>query len=448
MLLQNPFVNFCLIVIASVSGLTTYSGLAQSMPDDDFWSLVLVAAVAVASSVAIYTFWWSAGKSISIPRQFAHRMVIWIGIMIGAVTILGFSSFWNVVGIGGATAMRAEMADIPARAEIAFADVQQYAAQFKNADPALLSLQNEIQKLADCEGATGCVSGVAGKKGIHAVLIQLRDKAVAIRSSITASQTSFQESINQGQNCLGELRGAIKSNDDDNIGEQLDCLNGTMAALQSAQDTARIIGDLEGFTKAVVLPISIKTAAQKQAIGNILSGLQTRSNTIAQTLAEKQVQADIDPVTFEAITPIYAVMLHYKQIAPAIVTAVALDWIPLVILLFESTIASSMRSRPDAHWRNYTIGDALDLMEMTKEFAKHIPHLPAPSSDTPEPQNEAPHMRTIDVTERELDLPPVEEEYVTINTVTGEIIEDENNHNDDQTDDDQIKDDQNKMAAS
>lgn len=416
--MDNFLMRLGLMVIAGVTILASYRGLAMSVPDpEDFWNLAFCAAVAAASGVSCWVFWNVSIETITKPEQFTRRSVAWLGTIAGAIAILFFSSYWNIIALGGHEAQKAAMTGVGIRAERALAQAQQQAGSFQSAIPSAQALKNEIDGLAACESSSGCVSGSPGKSGIYNSLIQLKQKAGALISSTKQAEDRLQDQFTEGRACLVKLRAAIKTGDVAATGQHIDCVNASVAKIQSADNIPRIALEFEGFTSGFIVPLSITSQKQKLALANILDGLDERAKSIAATLRSIGNSSAIETVSSDPVSPMLAVMLHYDQIIPAIVTGAALDLLPLILALFQSTLAASRRARPDAPWHKYTIGEAIELAGMSRHLFERIHHEQA------QPQQQGPAIKTISVKEEELDLPPGEE-WIEIDPDTGEVLGD------------------------
>lgn len=401
-------INLALMFIAGVSAIANYKGLSGSVADQSFWNLLFCGAIAAAVGISIFVFWTVAVDAITKPEKLHRRASSWITTAIGASVILGFSSWWNIAAIGGDEARQAALGGMATDAQVAFSEVQKQAGSFRSALPALSSLSQEIEALADCEAREGCVTGSPGRSGVYETLSQLQDKADAFRNSIQTAERRLEIEFAAGQECLEDLRQSTKVSDADGARTHADCFNASLAAIQSIDIASGVANDLGNFTTGVVIPVSVSSPQQIAAVESILDGLSKRSEAIANGLRSQDTVPTIEPVTIAHMSAMLAVVVHYDQIIPSIVTGIALDLLPLVLLSFLAVLSAARRDRPDAPWHKYTLGEVWEISQMSRlimgELTKAGENKPANS----------PVVRTVQFEERELDLPPPMDEWVEI----------------------------------
>lgn len=407
--MHTPFMNVALMILAATSAVASYKGLSASVGAQDFYDLLFCALVAAAAGTAIFVFWAMALDAVTRPLQIRRRAVSWLTTFVGAAVIIGFSSFWNIVAVGGDTAQRAALDVIASQAETTLARAQEHAGAFQSAVPAISALSEEIEGLARCEAVTGCITGAPGKSGVYETLKQLQQKSAALIGSIAEADVKLQAHIDEGQACLEKLRGAVTKADHNAVSEQADCFNSALAAIQSANISDRIAAELNSFTSGVVVPLSVSSERQKQAVASILNGLADRSKAIVGTVQSSGKDNSLEPISIERMSAMWAVIVHYQQIIPSIITAIAIDLTPLLLLGFQATLTAARRERPDAKWHKYTLGDVLEIRQMGQHIKDTFDAENAPEPDT------AQRVKTIQYEERELDLPPPVDEWVDIN---------------------------------
>ena len=367
--MSQKLTNVALFVISGVSVAASYAGLDASIAIDNLWWKLLSALIAGATGVAIFTFWKGAFDAATKPDQFRFRSAGWIATFAGILFLIGMSSWWNVAGIGGPEANRAAIYDTSRQAELGLAKTVHQSTAYRGFLFRLESLAGEISNLASCESRTGCITGSPGKQGVYQTLVQMKSKMNNIIASIKSADSKLDARAQDGQKCLAEMRSAL-SNESlvkesaNAVSKSIDCINSTMADIAGLDQLGRIAQELTSFTSGLVLPVSIRSDAQRQAVANIFKGIAKRAGFIAANAREEMKPAKFKAISLPRMSAMKAVVVYYDSVLPFWITGVGLDLLPLVLLSFASTLTASNRSRPDAPARNWTIHDYLQVRDL------------------------------------------------------------------------------------
>ena len=348
-----------LLIIATVSTVANYAGLGQTVPQDSLWWLLFCAAIAVAVGAAIYGFWQAAFEAVVSPPQFRLRGAGWIATLVGGAFILGISSYWNVTAIGGTAAQRAALQSIVTRAEEAVVGAIGVHTGYRSHLPALRSFSDDIGGLAECEARSGCITGSAGRSGVYETLGQLQAKVDSLITSTDGADAALSARARENEACLSDLRQALANDDADAVSGAADCVNAILADISGNGLSSRIADAMASFSAGVVIPVSVTSNAQRQAVANILEGLQARADAIGTAARASTGNAAPELLTLARMSPMKAVVVHWDAIIPSWITGIVLDLFPLILLSFAANIAASRRLRPDAQWHAFTAGDLL-----------------------------------------------------------------------------------------
>lgn len=381
---KNSSSTAALLGITTVSVGASYAGLTESITQDTFWWKLLCGGIAGASGVAIYAFWDAAFEAATKPEQFKFRSAGWISTIVGAFFLIGMSSWWNVAAIGGSTVKMAALYEASRKVEQSFAKTLHKNTDYRSYISRLEGLSGEIANLADCEYKSGCVTGTPGKSGVYQMLRQMHSKTNNIVSSINTMDGKLVSRGDDANKCLSEMRKVRTTNSTsaeettDKASRSFDCVNTAMADIAGNGQLERIAQEMESFTAGIIIPVSIKSEKQRQAISNILAGITKRASAISKDARAAIKPADFEPVSVPRMSAMKAVVVYYDSVLPAWITGVGLDLLPLILLSFQSTLAASERSRPDNQARDWTIADFLEVRDLGKELLKDWPPETAP----------------------------------------------------------------------
>lgn len=362
-------IRFCILILGAVSTVAGYVGLTTAMPHDGFWWKAFAAIIAVAIGVAVATFWRVAFEVTIRVIQQRFQTMAWLTVVAGCFIIAGMSAWWHAAAIAGGAAKTAAIHETLADAEGALAKAEQSRTGSRAMLARVETLAQEVGAMAACERDSGCVTGSAGAKGVFGLLSGLRDKAEGIAQSVRNTDARFDQRLAEGKACLAEFRaapsrGAEAGGDESNASSAFDCINAVVAEIDGNAQLERIAQDMEALTTGLVVPATIRSDAQRQAVANILAGFGERAKVIAADARAAIRPSDIAPITLNRMSAMKGVIVYAAEIAPALATALALDFFPVLLLLFKAIGVASTRARPDAELQAFTAAELLKAFEI------------------------------------------------------------------------------------
>jgi len=354
-----------LMMLAFISAVLNFAGFDLVASNADWWHKSLLALTALAVWICLYLFWDYAFSIVPDLKLRGKRLASWLTIVVGCVFIVALSAYWNVIALVGNEVHTLTLRDIGNRAQIMLSQAIDESSAYLVLAPQVASLSVHIESLATGEEQYGAISGTKGPGSISKTLRQNKSKVDAVSGAIALAFADIADLKVKGQKCLADLRSSINGKGSpetrgDAVAADVDCINETVASLGNQNVVSLIAQGMNGLTAGVVLPVSIKTAKQKQAVQNILTGLQKQADSIASAAATIKV-SPIAPLSAERPNIMMAVLIHWKSIIPPMATAIAIDLLPLLLLILKV-----IRYR-DAEERNvprqpWTAGEMIDAM--------------------------------------------------------------------------------------
>lgn len=383
---MTALVYFTIMVLGVVSAVAGYAGISIALPHDSLWWKLFAALVASAIGLAIGAFWHLAFAAALKPEQQKLRKAAWAVVFGGCMVIGGISAFWHVAALGAPLAYTAAIYKTLTQAEQALAWLGTARNGYRNLLPRLSSFQTEVANLAACEAESGCVTGTAGTRGVYGTLNGLAGKLDGVVKSLQAVDAKFDTRTADGQKCLADLRttmaaGAEADGGTAKASAAFDCVNAVIAEIDGKGQIERIAQEMDSLTAGLVVPVTIKTDAQKQAVENILASLKDRADAIARDARGAISEAPTPVIALDRMSPMQVVVVHWEAIAPAWATALALDMFPAVLLAFQSIIVASRRELPDGDQQKYTIADIVEVAKLSRVVDKAV--APEPRDDKP-----------------------------------------------------------------
>lgn len=327
--MSSDLFNLKLLIIATVSAVLNFAGFVTVI-DDDWLSLSLAALTSVAVFVVIYSFWVFAFKTIPALKNKRYIIIAWVTLSVGCSGIVAISTHWNVVALAGDELKSLSMQTTSITADTQFSKATAQSGSYQSLPPQIKALSSSVTTLADSEITSGAISGKKGKGGVSKTLLQIRDNIDKVQTSLSISAQAVEQLNAQGQACLSKLRNA---NTPIVAAAGIDCINQTIAGLNNQIVADQVAQTLGTITDGIILPASIKTKDQKDTIARILDGIQTQANTIADRASALKSK----PVAFvsnDSPNIMLAVLVHWRSIIPPIATALAIDLLPVILLIF------------------------------------------------------------------------------------------------------------------
>lgn len=365
-------INAALLVVFAVVMVANFEGLVMVLQADSIWQYALAALIAFAVAFLVFVFWHLAFEVVPAMATSLLRWLAWAVLVVGLFLVLTVSAWWSAVAIGGRQAMASQGETVLAAAERKLADASAAAGEFQAATPRVDALTDEVSQLAACEFDVGCVTSKPGPGGVQQLLLQLAESSAGIAKATSDGTASLEAAIDRAKQCLVSIRapaGGETTTDDDTLSGGIDCFNTALAAISNVNAGAQLYQSLSAFTSGVIVPVSITSDAQKAAASRILEGISAKAAAIAASIEHLASAPEIKPVALGRLSPMQAVLVHWDKMIPALMTAIGLDLMPVLFLLFKTLMNAHLRHRPEDVVLNWSVGDLLTAKRMLDGFA-------------------------------------------------------------------------------
>jgi hypothetical protein len=347
--------NWVLLILAAISATLNFAGFAVVV-EQTWWALSLAALTAVGVFVALYAFWKAAFSTVPQLEKPKHRIIGWSMVMGAIGLILSLSTYWNVVALTGDELERLSGGDVAVSAQVQLAEAGERANGYQSLLPQVKALGSQIRSLSQGEADNGTISGRAGKGSFTRLLDQIGGKVTATDKALADAGHAVQNQITAGQKCLPSQNSA----------SVVSCVNRTIAALNQQKVAQQVKQSMEVLTAGVILPATLKTDQQKQIARGLIADIQKQANEIAKAASE----IDLTPVGLASGSRpnvLQSVLLYWRSVIPAMATAIALDLLPLVLLVLVS-----IRRRDLLAQNKNTDPTTVEDLTRVSEAAKHL----------------------------------------------------------------------------
>ncbi|MBT8167603.1 hypothetical protein [Falsiruegeria litorea] len=372
------------IVCAGTSGVLNYFGLSEMAPDGDFTSLALFALTGFAVSLALILFWNHAFSIVPDLKSGARRTGAWATILTGIILIIGISTWWNIVGVAGDEIVRLSAADVLQRVEIGLAKAINDSGQYLSNRSDVAAFFSDVTALILAE-TNGATSGASGAGPISLTMGQVETRLDNLVQEIDGATSILDAARTKGDACLAALQSATSVANQAEIAKQVACANGVISDLGNQDVLATISRGLRTLTDGIVFPASVRTDSQHAILNSFLADTQSRADGIVAVLSNGS-ETIFSSVSAEMPNLLLGVLTHWKSLIPVISTALALDLLPLVLLVLTVLMKDDLEARGKArhNWTAEEIQEAFLLMSQLRDVGKSKPDLPPPFVDLPD----------------------------------------------------------------
>nr|WP_306266995.1 hypothetical protein [Pararhizobium sp. IMCC3301] len=367
--------NLSLFLLAFISAVLNFAGFDQIALNADWWKKSLFALTAIGVWISLYLFWTYAFSVVPELKRRGKQLSGWLVILVGCGFILALSAYWNMIALVGGEVQKLALRDIGIRAQTTISQAIDESSGYLVLVPQISALSGHTEDITLSEEQSGAITGTKGPGSVSKTLRQLKSKIDAVSKAVTSASSNIAALKTKGQNCLADLRTSINGGGTDDtrgdaVAASVDCINETVANLGNQNVTSLIAQNMSGLTTGVVLPVSITTANQKEAVQNILSGLQKQADNIAIAASNIAV-SPVTPLTAERPNVMSAVLIYWRSIIPALATAAAIDLLPLLLLILRTLLYRDAEERGDPR-HPWTMGELLDAFAQMQRLSGSV----------------------------------------------------------------------------
>lgn len=377
---QTTTTLWCLAVL---TGVLNYYGLSLFVPPDAWFQLALCAMTGIGVTLTISTFWNYAFSIIPELRTSGKRPRGWITIVLGVFLILMVSSYWNLIAIAGDEITRLSAGDVVLRAELALAQAIDASGLYRSFISDIAAFNSDVAAIIASEINSGGTSGDPTPGPISNTMTQVGGKLNNLALALSHGGETLASLRANGDQCLAGLHSASASGDAAGVASKVACINGVIGDLAGQDQLAALERGLRTLTDGVVLPATVKTEAQRAIITGFMADQQTRADSITALITAVDVPL-IEPISADMPNRMAGVLQHWQSLVPAIATAVAIDLLPLVLLILKTLFFDDRRELgvPQGQW---SAAELLDAMRQMDQLRAPQTITPQTALDLPEP---------------------------------------------------------------
>lgn len=347
----DPRVMVLLLVLAICSGYFTYNGalIAQASGEVDWTGHAAALIFAIASSTSIFLLWTAAPLAVSKLETPWMRMTGMSIVLISCLMIGALSSWFNVAGIAGDSALHFLRSQIISAFEIALGERYSAVQSIRALQPDLKQAKNTYLARRNAELERGVYSGRAGRGTTEGLLQTISQRFDEQDKAIDAALARSARVALKARATLTKMRKVAGRSGDpalrmENLARTADELRALLGELGGRSMLSGVQRTLQGLSGEIDLQaVSAKTKrgqkAQRDALKRIKAEL---GDTVAKLDAalQRHIDTPVMPIpVVERMNAIEAVWRYPLQHAPYWAGGIALDFTPTMLLLYAMLIA-------------------------------------------------------------------------------------------------------------
>ena len=269
-------------------------------------------------------------------------------IAFAACMIAGVSSWLNVAGIAGNSAVANHLNTAIAKFEVAVDDKQQTLVRLEGFKADFEQAASLFRTRQESEIKAGAYTGAPGTGTVEQTLGTMSDRFVEYGAALATSVTARRNHADAAQQALVALRHTANGGGDPKerlqaFAEHADGLRASLVAMDArpvVDSLVRGLRALPGEARLQVVSAKTKAGAERQraALARIAEETEQTVELLASDLNALLDEDDEGVPGFAPIDPIEAVLSYPLQNAPYWVGGLAMDFAPTLVLIYAMVI--------------------------------------------------------------------------------------------------------------
>ncbi|SDF09033.1 hypothetical protein [Rhodospira trueperi] len=369
---QVKYIDGPLVLMMVVTGLFTYLGVESALGSNgsDTMERLSAAAFALGSGTAGFALWKHALHLVPHLPGGKHLAKGLAALLLGLMFIVFLSSCLNVVAIGGANAQQAAMFAAVGQFETTLGESEARLSKAAEVRANLMTGASDLEDWAQAEATRGALSGHPGRGTVYTAAMAAAAQMRTLRQTLDEGLADGAALAERARGHLQEMRAIAES--ETGVPERLgrfaaesDRMRSVLISLNSLELAGALSRDLERLATAeTTMAPSARSASVAEAQADAVLKLMEITQAVAKPVASRSAELGRWPVPevpkFHRISTVEAVWVHGLSILPLWAGGLALDLMPLVLLLLfrikrDSEILPEARPRDTGD--HLTIGD-------------------------------------------------------------------------------------------
>ena len=343
---MDRMTNVVLIILSAVSGLLTYQGLKLVFDAGavTWLNFIVAAAMAFAITMIIYLFWRTAFKA---AVTYEPGLPLGLGLSVTSLFIpfiIAISSWFNTAGMAGPAAIQKHLFVQIVKTQV-HADAQITAAlALQSFGPSLAQAAVGYQAEALSECSSGSRTGSGGEGTLCFTMRAVAERLTTLAADLPEQKKGAFAAAKRARAVINQMRVVVSSNAEtgkkvDEVARHADQLRNMLAALNGAETLSLIRSTVRSLPdETSKRPLSAKSKAgrakQQAALDDLHVELTRLADRVETEVDEAAPKESVALPTMERLNTATAVFRYASDFVPFWIAGIALDLMPLAILLF------------------------------------------------------------------------------------------------------------------
>lgn len=376
------------LLVAGGSAWLSFLAFKEFMAGTDLPAALQVATAAVTAAVTGAIMHLNnlmiLGGLPHVDRLPRHRFLPLVGATMLLTTM--FSTYPNVVTTSGNDAMRLHRAREMDELVIYGTDLQRAAQMAGQLGPNLQQRASRFADLANCEAASGCLTGTPGAGDLTDALNSAAGKVEDTAANLVTAHTAIEKLVPM-------LTAAYALGDDLAVRRILAEMRANIPTALLNATAANLRSDLgiEGTARNRAV-----RARQDQAIAQLQTDLAgTADALVGMSERVEEASSSLTLPGRQSITKAGAIWRYLPELLPQVAVGVAIDW-ALVIAAFFMGMLRDATPKPDDDVSDISLADAHRIHRELSNLIRDIGGEDAPEPSKPRPEPGKPTSETAD----------------------------------------------------
>lgn len=347
---QLAHIALLLFLLSFASGYFTFNGL--SVDAVTFAEYGDATVFAIASTVGIFLFWSVVWAVVPQLQATWARICAYLTVACFIVLIFFLSSSFNVAGLsrGEGLEMHLELHVAQIETQIGEANTNSLLVRGIGAD--LRAQSSGYEEKAQSELLSGAYSGTPGKGSVYFALLGIKTRVDAVLSEVVAFESHAAANGVKARALLEAIRTILVSETPyrtrmTGIARHSDELRRVVAAMDASILAQSVDRALKSLPREIDLYANYSSnpriaAKQKAALDKVRVDIAATVEILGGFVDQVASTPATSLVSFERITPTQSVFRYWKNFIPHFAGGIALDLMPLAVLIFASIATGSM----------------------------------------------------------------------------------------------------------
>jgi hypothetical protein len=377
--------RFALAVLALASGVYTYLGVRGLL--DGSATFVFFAAIiySTAVSVAIYAFWSFMLRFVPLVTSGIQRVGLFVTMGIGCLMIMAMSSWLNAAALAGSAALEQHLAVTLEGYVADLDDAHGNALAAQSLLPDVQRAADRFSRLADDERQTGALTGTEGSGSVVQLLTQMAAQMNELGATITGSRQEVTALFDQGSAHLTKMRELVSAPGDvapraDEFSAEVVQLTAVISALQETGVAPSVKRAAQDLSLGFIAPVADGQDAglvvrQDQVMATVRDSVAAQSAALTQAADEILAENKVEPRRFVPLSSAEAVLRYWTDFIPSWAGAIAIDLLPVVLVLVLMIVHDAMRREANSMEEAETI-TAAEMIRAVELYRQMQPVTP------------------------------------------------------------------------